>query len=643
MPFAIAKAIVAFIGLQGPVAAIATFVIGSAISIGASALFAPKVKQPGRQASVITLSLAEQPREAIFGKAATGGNLLNAYNYGGTHGTDSEVLVIKLADHECTSLEGFYVDDTYVAFTGDGVVAGFSGKLKVWFLNGQEVQVLPAVAASGSGFSAGDFKGICAVFVEYIYDKKVWATGRPSFLWVVKGKKCYDPRKDSTVTGGSGSHRWATPSTWEWSENATICRYNWVRGVFACNRVTLPEMLLVGRGLSAEEAPPERVIAYANICDEDVALKAGGTEDRYRVGCVIRADEAFETIEERFAAAMAGCIVQREGGIEIEPGYAKTSLITLTDDDLDRDEPREYNPFETSARRLNSVVPRFVDPAQRYKDAAAPLRRVTADITAEGLAEEDYEVTFCTSGTQAQRCGEIHRRLSRLEKRLQLPLPARLSRFEDGDWITVNSARYTGGVAIVFRIERYAVSPDWRSQRFLREIASSVYSWTAATDEVTPGRSDLVVVPALAAVAMPATAFAAGTVTGAGVTLPTIEATWVAANVDPAIRGALMEYRVKAGPGISHYAETTDVTTGRLTASTSVPDGTLMEARISPIPDDPSRPVTWSAWSDVNTTTGTALPPGTYQPPVYDVNMVDAASFEGGSVQTWSAGTIQNA
>lgn len=38
----------------------------------------------------------------------------------------------------------------------------------------------------------------------------------------ISGRLCYDPRKDSTVAGGSGAHRAATPSTWEWTDNATI-------------------------------------------------------------------------------------------------------------------------------------------------------------------------------------------------------------------------------------------------------------------------------------------------------------------------------------------------------------------------------------------------------------------------------------
>jgi hypothetical protein len=48
------------------------------------------------------------------------------------------------------------------------------------------------------------------------------------------------PALDSTVAGGSGSHRWNDPSTWEWSDNPAVCRYNWVRGIYANDDVTDP-------------------------------------------------------------------------------------------------------------------------------------------------------------------------------------------------------------------------------------------------------------------------------------------------------------------------------------------------------------------------------------------------------------------
>jgi hypothetical protein len=127
-------------------------------------------KTPARMASEMTLQLGEQPRSALFGETFTAGSLVDGFNYGGKYGTDWECLIIRLADHKCEGLTGFYVNDD--------------------------------------------------------------------------------------------------PTTWEWSENPIVCRYNWARGIYAEDDVSDPTALLIGRGLTAEEAPPENVIAPANLCDE---------------------------------------------------------------------------------------------------------------------------------------------------------------------------------------------------------------------------------------------------------------------------------------------------------------------------------------------------------------------------------------
>lgn len=48
------------------------------------------------------------------------------------------------------------------------------------------------------------------------------SSGFPRVEAIVRGRKVYDPRKDST-NGGSGSHRLANKATWQWSDNPTLC------------------------------------------------------------------------------------------------------------------------------------------------------------------------------------------------------------------------------------------------------------------------------------------------------------------------------------------------------------------------------------------------------------------------------------
>lgn len=465
------------------------FLIGAGISMVGSALLQPKLGgAKNRAAAAMQVQIGEGPREARVGKSATAGGLVDAFNYGGKYGTDWEVLVLDLADHRCHGLEGFYVNDSYVAFAGDGPVAGYNGQLEVYWRPGTENQTVPAIlTAHGPGWTANDNgAGVAYVVVAYKADdpeakNPVWPGGRPRFLWIVRGAFCYDARKDSSV-GGSGAHRIDQPATWEYSENPIVTRYKWVRGFYACDRVGDPTQLMIGRGLSAIEAPPANVFARANLCDEIVA-----GEPRYRVGGAIGATEAFLDVEEDFAAACAGTIVQPEGCVEIDPGEARAIVATFTDDDLVVGSRVRWNNRMLSIADdewVNTIVPSFIDPAQKWTEHSAPVRRDPADLIADGGPREQRAMLgFVTWSKQAQRVGEIIRRLGRLPGRGEVTLPPRFANIEEGDWVQWQSARRFKGATYTFRVEAWASNEKWHHTLTLRQISASVYSDTAPLDD----------------------------------------------------------------------------------------------------------------------------------------------------------------
>ncbi len=609
----VAAAVVSWLALTGTAATIATFVITSALTAAANfALTAlttsrQRSTQQERQASVTTLSLGEVPREVIFGQAATGGTLLDAFNWGGPHGTDWEVLVIQLADHRCHSLVAFYVGDQRFPFTASGVQDGFGGQLEIYWHEGAEAQpadsYLVANAPGGSWAASDRLAGCAYVVVAYKADapdaaEPIWPQGRPSFLWEVKGAYLYDPRKDSTVPGGDGLHRWTDPSTWEWSDNAYLARYAYTRGLYAGDWVANPAALLIGRGLSADEAPPERVFAPANLCDEAVALKAGGTEPRYRVNGVIRADETFITADELFAAAMAGVIVQRDGGVEIEPGEARSVVVTLTDGDMLVGAVQRVESFRPDAERVNTVTPRYVEPAQLWRETAAPVRRSTEDLADDGgQRSKALSLALVTSQTQAQRVAEIDRRLGRRERRASITLGPRFSWLEEGDWIAWTSDRHFLGDTVTFRVEAASLGPDYRMGLVLREISASVYSWTAATDEGTPGQAPVDAAGALDPLELEDVVITSFPLTGdGGDVLPAVRATW-ATPVEIGIRAVRLELRLV---GETEVAATLapNPAAGEMVTTNGVPSAGALEGRLVPLGVD-GRRVTPSAWVEV--------------------------------------------
>jgi hypothetical protein len=251
---------------------------GGAMIVSNAVMLLTMPKQPARQASEMSIQLGEQPRCMLIGETFAAGSLVDGFNYGGKYGTDHEVLIIRLADHLCEGLTGFYVNDEYVPYTHDGNYPQFdTHHLSVWFRADTTNDPLPTVVTDNwPHYDATDQgESGCDVIVDYLADAPdaehpAWPGGRPRFGFVVKGKKQYDPRKDDTVPGGVGAHRWDDPATWEWSDNCVVCWYNFERGVYANDDVTDQTKLLVGRGLSAEETPPENIFAAANLCDEVV-------------------------------------------------------------------------------------------------------------------------------------------------------------------------------------------------------------------------------------------------------------------------------------------------------------------------------------------------------------------------------------
>lgn len=449
-------------------------------SLFVQALIKPKSRP--RAASATTLQVGEVPRQALFGRAATAGSLVDCFNYGGKYGTDWEVLVIALADHKCDALEGFYVNDTYVAYGADGMVAGYNNQLAVYWRSGTETQTVPSIlTTNGPGWTANDNgAGVCYAVVAYKADEAdaknpIWPGGRPKFLFVLRGALVYDSRKDSSV-GGSGAHRRDNPATWQWSENPIVCRYSYARGVYACDRVDQPAQLLVGRGLTALEAPPQNVFARANVCDEVV-----DGEPRYRVSGVVDSTETFMDVEGDFAAACAGTIIQPQGCVEIDPGQARAAVMTITDRDLLVGGKVKRSWFRSVSDKewVNTVVATYVDPQQKWTSHAAPVRRDNADIAADKSPRELLlQLGFVSYVKQAGRIAEIMRRFGRLPITATIPLPPRFSQIEEGDWIIWQSDRYLKGGAYTFRVEAWGSDQGWRHTLTLRQISASVFADT---------------------------------------------------------------------------------------------------------------------------------------------------------------------
>ncbi len=160
-------------------------------------------------------------RPIIYGMARLGGTIVHME----TAGVDNHKLrmVIALAGHEVESLEEVHVNGEKLTTTSSG---GFdvatnskftntdndnaftSGRLlRYKFKDGSQTAADSTITSNSALGSGAKFKEVAYVFVECVFDSEKFGGGVPQFFFVIKGKKVYDPRTDTTY----------------WSDNPALC------------------------------------------------------------------------------------------------------------------------------------------------------------------------------------------------------------------------------------------------------------------------------------------------------------------------------------------------------------------------------------------------------------------------------------
>lgn len=577
--------------------ATAVLEIGVAVGLGFAARKLAKKSSSSSSSSASTGSTLQltidtsATRQVIFGRSATAGSLV----YWQTTGADNAVLqmVIALADHECQGLVTLWVDGKERAWNSStGVVDGYNGNLKVRFYSGTATQTVDTAVRDASGGRWTDNErgaNVCYAVVEATYDEASFSGGIPQIIYVIDGAKLYDPRFDSTA-GGAGAQRWNDPSTWVHSANPAVAIYNVLRGFKAGG------MPLLGLNAPADAIRSSDFEAAANICDETVALAAGGTEPRYRCGYVQTLDgQPNRTALEALIASMAGDVICAAGIYRIIAGAARSSVATLSDSDLIVDQPFKSSPRLSRNELTNAVTGAFADPSRSYNAVSLPPRTSSADETADGgvRLSQQLDLGAVTSRTQGQRIMEIARKRARRQGRDSFTVRARWFGLEVGDWVTLNSDR-RGYVSKVCEVDHVKRNADLTTELTLREMDSGFDDWTTSDELADDTVSDLPPAgPTLTSVSDLAVETVVVTGTG-GAQRPGLRATWTPIT-DPTVIAVRIEYR-KQGDTVALEKRVETPLDGQYTWVDGIQGGLDYEIRALPV-TMPERSVDWTAWA----------------------------------------------
>lgn len=384
----IAPALAASLAFAGAATGAILSTAAAVLSIGAS-LLSPRPKPPSvGSATLDRLQISvdpNTPRKSVFGNTAMATDMRDQEVENIVNTTD-DINVhrwVVMAAHKITSLDEIWFDDEIAWSLAGGVVnPDYQGFLTVnVVLEGNSSNYInyggrtPAANRRYTGCAYVYFK-------FFINSESPFGSAIPTRVTLRgKGMPVYDPRKDSTVAGGSGTQRANDNTTWSYNassnlqgENPACQLLSWLLGW------KINAKLSVGKGIPMDRLDMPAFITAANVCDEAVTLAAGGSEKRYRAAGIVTENEDITGVAERWKASMAADLDDVDGKIRLT-SYVNdlgAPITTFTENDII--DAFEWHPTNNLSSDYNIINGRFVNPSNEtlYQLAEYPPVKLTS-------------------------------------------------------------------------------------------------------------------------------------------------------------------------------------------------------------------------------------------------------------------------
>ena len=502
----------------------------------ASSAFAPK---PGQNRSItpkqslsgraVNSRVAIGYRQYVYGQVRVGGQQI----FIETTGTDNKYLhfIIVHAAHECEEVGDLYIDDEIVPLTGNAAAVGskYRGFLNVYTYDGSPTQTHNTQLAADTPLKwtdEHDLRGIAYTYCRLSIDTEnnVWPGGIPSISRVIKGRKVYDPRIDSTA----------------YSANSALCTADFLTSEFGYGRYGLT----VTDSDATSDIDVTSLEAAANVCDEQITLddnqwitgtdvsigtkrtsdttpvklyvattdgttgvtaptgtgddiNDGGvtwnydsdftnTESRYRTNGTVRSSDTPMSVVKKLKSSMAGFVEYIGDKWFIHAGAYRAPSITLSEGDFRGGiNGRTQDDRRTNTNRVRGV---FSNAGNDFNVVEFPAvtnsTYLTEDREIEAWREVDF--AFTTSAATAQRLAKIQ-----LERaRQQITHTARFSmkamQIQPGDTFNLTFDKY-GYSSKAFSCTSHKLVLDAGAlvcEMSFRETSSAVYTWANGEETV---------------------------------------------------------------------------------------------------------------------------------------------------------------
>ena len=450
----------------------AAFAIGAGLSLVSKALMPSPNLGAAMGGRSITTREAAHSRKIVYGRARIGGNIV----YLESTGADNKYLwlVIAVAGHEIDAFEEVWFNDVKI---WDGSFVGSWGNyVSIGFHKGDQTTSDSALTAASTKWTS-DHKLLDTAYmvVKLTYDIDQFANGLPNISTVVRGKKVLNPATSTTA----------------WSQNPALCVYDYLRDT------------KYGLGESAGNILTSSINAAATVCDETVALAAGGTQKRYTIDGVVDTAGSIKDNIDTMLGSMIGRLVFSAGKFEVyageyvAPTYSVDESVAVGDISIQTKQSRR--------NAYNGVKGVFLSEDDNYILADYPAQLSSTYATQDGdPIYLDMPLPFTVNNIRAQRIAKLALFRSRQQEAITIPCNLSALRFKIGDNINVTNARL-GYSNKVFEVVGYTMDFTAEGQIVVNvdaiETAPSIWDWTTSDEEVYLGAGEVELYDGLTAAA----------------------------------------------------------------------------------------------------------------------------------------------
>ncbi|WP_313522507.1 hypothetical protein [Shinella sp.] len=550
------------------------------------------------------------PVSTIYGTAKTKGQRTFYAKWGKGNQFNAEVFI--LANGWCDGLEPYvYFYGQKFALTERAIVgnevahygvegfvaAGGTELFSIRFYDGRPGQLVDQKLVDDSADLGQTWKvtsvnaGMTYVVVERRYNSDKFDKGKPDIEFVLRGLREYDPRKDSTIAGGSGPQRLDDAATWVHTLNPAVHRFNYQLGLLAL----ISGRTLIGEGKSVGQIDLATYFVAMNVCDtprlDDKPL--------YQCSLVVGGEDDHTEILREFDDAMAGYGLNRRGLSGVIAGAPQIPVMEITADDIPADRAKEVQYRKSAFDRYNHMSGQFTSIEAMWNPESLKPIYVNLDVAEDGrIRQVSNDFLQVTDPDIAQYLLNIRYRQNRKGGTATLPVSRRVGlKVQEGEWVSWRGLEWM--------ITEWSLDDKFCVTLKLSETGADIYD----DEDIEPGP---IVIPPTAPLnpsllsTVQNFGVEVGLLTGAdGTEYPTLQFTWTPPD-DPSIIAVRFEYfdgTDPTGKTIQKW-RCDEPEGGKDQTATNILPGSPYTARAT-IVTRPDRLKTWTPWV---TTAGATAP-----------------------------------